>query len=346
MSIAALGGRIASLVRGVTGGAGASAMGGGGAVGAAARATVPKAAAGVDELAMLRNQPQQLLGRPVSVLRSSGATDHDWTVTAVGQRPGTMIVAHASHGWRTLSVDEVIRGLHTAPGRVTRGTDAGVDLAGLQRQRAAALAPRGFVERPSWMTPQFVERMGRVAQPTTQRGTERMGILPGSVVHRLRAGEALDVSRLDPGQRYLWVVDTKGAFRFAPEQQLGRTLKHGNLVETSAQGGRGWARTGGELYVGRDGRWHLDNNSSYVFARMRDDAQFAGFTRDGRPLVQAPDGRRFTFDPANGAVDGANVQLRQAPQSADSLYAVGELLGRSGTDMSRIVLDDVLRAYR
>lgn len=106
----------------------------------------------------------------------------------------------------------------------------------------------------------------------------------------VKPGSPLRVENLNPKKVYLWVLDEEGDFRIASEgqgemfprrgrlgsdhPQAGETpLKHGDL--TPAPGGveRGVARAGGELHAeivnGKPtGRWTMDHESSYSFARL------------------------------------------------------------------------------
>ena len=138
-------------------------------------------------------------------------------------------------------------------------------------------------------------------------------------LQKLGPGQPLELSRLDPTRRYLWVVDEAGDFRVCAEGQgrfyparppiprgrpgAGETAaKHGDLVPGQGGAYRGPARAGGELDAeianGRPtGRWVMNNDSSYTF--MREDLQHL---------------------------------------SGRSLEAAGDLLKMNGTDMSRIVI--------
>lgn len=107
----------------------------------------------------------------------------------------------------------------------------------------------------------------------------------------IRPGNPLQVEGLNPGKRYLWVLDEQGNFRVAAEGQgdmfpkRGRLegghpqasetpLKHGDLVPGPEGQSRGIARAGGELRaeIGADGkptgRWFMNLDSSYAFARL------------------------------------------------------------------------------
>lgn len=107
----------------------------------------------------------------------------------------------------------------------------------------------------------------------------------------VKPGNPLRVEKLNPAKRYLWVLDEEGNFRIAAEgqgemfprrgtlgpghPQAGETpLKHGDLTPGPAGESRGVARAGGELHaeMGADGkptgRWIMDANSSYSFARL------------------------------------------------------------------------------
>jgi RHS repeat-associated protein len=125
-------------------------------------------------------------------------------------------------------------------------------------------------------------------------------------IYRVRPGEPLDVSQLDPNQRHLWAVDTEGNVWVAPEDQrsqgFDRAVKHGDLIPGDNPSSiRGEGRAGGELNYDEDrGVWKMDDNSSYSFARM--------------------DGER---------------------SNTDNLNASHDLMTQSGTDTSNIDVVDV-----
>ncbi len=134
-------------------------------------------------------------------------------------------------------------------------------------------------------------------------------------------GRRIDITRLDPNRKYLWLVDDGGNMVIAPEHQPGfgvteaapggRVVKHGDMAPGPSGQSRGSARAGGELYAefGKDGkptgRWVVDNNSSYTFNR-------------------------------------ADQQILPA----SSLDATKELLELYGTDVSKIVTRDILAGRR
>jgi hypothetical protein len=119
----------------------------------------------------------------------------------------------------------------------------------------------------------------------------------------IRPGSPLKVEALNPAKAYLWVIDEEGNFRVAaegqgemfpkrgklepPHPQAGETMiKHGDLAPGPGGQSRGVARAGGELHaeLGSDGkptgRWIMDQNSSYTFARK-------DRVRLGKPQLEA-----------------------------------------------------------
>ncbi|WP_344586141.1 hypothetical protein [Actinomadura vinacea] len=121
----------------------------------------------------------------------------------------------------------------------------------------------------------------------------------------IHPGAPLDLGTLDPSRTYLWLVDAKGDFRLAPEQdpsyvslyprrihpagsgRIDHGLKHADLA---AGGWNGWlpkmlrppARMGGELWAEKDscerptGQWIMNNNSAYNARRTRLDRRYRG----------------------------------------------------------------------
>jgi hypothetical protein len=135
----------------------------------------------------------------------------------------------------------------------------------------------------------------------------------------IRPGSPLDFNSLDPSKKYLWVVDSDGNMRIAPEQNPAykysgdddmagteRPVKHGDLVAPPDGQTRGIARAGGELNYDNDaGNWVLDNQSSYTFNR------------------------------ADNSVS-----------SPDNLAASKDLLQQSGTDVSNLQTNDSIAETR
>jgi Domain of unknown function (DUF4157) len=164
--------------------------------------------------------------------------------------------------------------------------------------------------------PELLAEIGEPSGTTTWR--------PGEVPYenppemQTLRGRKLDFNTLDPNKKYLWVIDEHGNFLLAPEHQAptgfspGRqppgVVKHGDLTPGPGGQTRGVARAGGEMYAevvnGKPtGRWIMDNNSSYTFARTA----------------------------------GGGQEL-----PASSLEASKRLLGHYGTDTSLIQTKDVL----
>ncbi|MEV6139357.1 hypothetical protein AB0L63_25560 [Nocardia sp. NPDC051990] len=141
-------------------------------------------------------------------------------------------------------------------------------------------------------------------------------------------GTPLDLKSLSPIEKYLWVVDAEGNFKFAPELQnssdfmkplppdLYFYMKHGDLQPGEGGTARGPARAGGELYNVRNANgtpsdiWCIDNNSSYTFRRVDE---------SGQPLPWLP---------------------------AESLEAVRQHLIAGGTPGEKLTTNDVLAADR
>ncbi|MDB5101223.1 MAG: hypothetical protein JWM80_5644, partial [Cyanobacteria bacterium RYN_339] len=140
--------------------------------------------------------------------------------------------------------------------------------------RAGLLAPQAMLDeigQPSRV---------RTGGPLDLRMHEKPYHMPPDVQF-IQPGTPLDLSKLDPSKKYLWVTDPEGHVVIAPEHQAGfrentrDLIKHGDLVPPLADGQRGLARAGGELAF--DGRhWVMDNNSSYSFVRT-----------DGFPILPA-----------------------------------------------------------
>ena len=154
----------------------------------------------------------------------------------------------------------------------------------------------GEAEEPPPDT-ETVAKTGEPSAATTNRTGEHPYSNPRNM-QTVKPGQPLDLNRLDPGKKYLWVVDPDGNILVAPENQpgLGRDLKHGDLTPGPLGKSRGPARAGGELtYNPETGHWEMNNDSSYTFAR-----------EDGQHL------------------DG------------DNLNAARDLLAKSGTDTSKI----------
>jgi hypothetical protein len=131
-------------------------------------------------------------------------------------------------------------------------------------------------------------------------------------------GRPVPLAELQPGRRYLWLVDGEGNFVIAQEQQPAvdyprrgppGQIKHGDLAPGPGGQMRGQARAGGEISVEVDAatgqrRVVMNNSSSYTFARIGPDLS---------PLPH---------------------------QGPESLQAVRRLLARYGTDVSGLELVD------
>jgi len=182
-----------------------------------------------------------------------------------------------------------------------------------------AVRPGGGAIQPP---EQLLDRVGRPSGgvgASSNRAREMPYQHPPEMV--VSDGRRIDITRLDPNRKYLWLVDDGGNVVIAPENQpgfgvtdampRGRVIKHGDMVPGPGGQSRGSARAGGEIYAefGQDGkptgRWVVDNNSSYTFNR-------------------------------------ANQQILPA----SSLDATRELLELYGTDASKIVIRDILAGRR
>lgn len=122
---------------------------------------------------------------------------------------------------------------------------------------------------PEGPDPNTVAAVGEPSAALTNRPSEWPYQNPPEI-YSVGPGRPLDVSQLDPNQRYLWVVDPNGNMLIAPENQpgFGRVVKHGDLTPGPNGESRGPARGGGELNYNNDNNtWVMDNNSSYTFAR-------------------------------------------------------------------------------
>ncbi|WP_332739568.1 hypothetical protein [Hydrogenophaga sp.] len=177
-------------------------------------------------------------------------------------------------GWRPGAGGFV--GLRGAMGQMGRGMRAvGVEMwAGTRGGASSAVEwvrTRVLRMEPTRPAPELLARVGEPSTAETIRANELPYRLPPEVYVAER-GRPIDVSSLDPSQRYLWVVDPQGRVIIAPETQpgFGRVVKHGDLVPGGGGEFRGSARAGGELRATvRDGEvvWRMDSDSSYSFAR-------------------------------------------------------------------------------
>jgi uncharacterized Zn-binding protein involved in type VI secretion len=115
--------------------------------------------------------------------------------------------------------------------------------------------------------PATTARTGEPSTVLTNRPSEFPYRNPPEM-HRVAPGET--PPNLDPNKRYLWAVDPDGNVLIAPEEQpgFGRVVKHGDLTPGPGGTSRGPARSGGELnFNEQTGRWEMNNESSYTFAR-------------------------------------------------------------------------------
>jgi hypothetical protein len=140
----------------------------------------------------------------------------------------------------------------------------------------------------------LINQAGAPSGVLTQRASEVPYGIADTEMQVVKPGSPLKLDKLDPSRRYLWVLDEEGNFRIADEGQGQRfpkrypldkphpaagesPLKHGDLAPGPGGQARGVARAGGELSAELDtagkptGRWIMNNDSSYTFART--DAQ-------------------------------------------------------------------------
>jgi len=191
-------------------------------------------------------------------------------------------------------------------------------------------------QEPTRLPPELVEQVGNVSDAKTRFGgpepyaeTGPVGELPYEMppeAHVARPGEPLDVSALDPNKTYLWNMDPQGNIIVAPEHQGGfapgrtrggrstaGTVKHGDLTPGVGGQYRGPSRGGGEL-VFRDGRWTIDHNSSYGFARMDGerlgqgnlDAALEALRRTGTDTSNVSPNYRYSTPDSPAVRPGAN----------------------------------------
>ncbi|RAY13592.1 hypothetical protein DPM19_18105 [Actinomadura craniellae] len=190
------------------------------------------------------------------------------------------------------------------------------------RGTPADTPPRRPIVDPEHLR-RIADRIGQPVQVFVPRRGYELPYTSPPTVRVFGAPGPLDFGTLDPNSRYLWLVDTDGNLRLAPEEspeyaalypkRPGNQLKHADLAAGAIPPGhvvpygmRPPGRAAGELVAERGpdgrptGRWVMDLNSSYAYSSTR---------MDGRAL------------------------------QPDSLYAVGDLLKATGTDTSKLVLE-------
>ena len=170
-----------------------------------------------------------------------------------------------------------------------------------------------------------VELLGEIGEPVSvSTGHPVLDPRPEEIPYRqpdnvsVYRGRPIDLNAMQPGQKYLWIVEEDGSVVIANEQQAPADyptrrppgeIKHGDLAPGPGGEVRGQARAGGEAWVEIDPvtgkrRVVMDNNSSYTFRRMDPNMQ---------PLPHL---------------------------GPDSMRAVRRLLAHYGTDVSGVVLRD------
>ena len=184
------------------------------------------------------------------------------------------------------------------------------------------------------------ERLGAPSRVKSDRASEVPYERPESA--RVIGPDApLDVTKLDPSQRYLWVADAQGRMHLVPEGMRfdpvageyvydptinpghgtgnpatpgGRPVKHGDVTPGPEGAYRGEARAGGELMAERGpdgnptGRWIIDDESSYTAVRQQ--------------VTPGPAGE---------------VRVNTPPLEGESVAAAIEVLRANGSDVSNIV---------
>jgi hypothetical protein len=168
-------------------------------------------------------------------------------------------------GWRA-ALPQASRGMRIAGIEMWTGLRMGVrNMTEWVRTRVLRMGPT----RPP---PGLLGAVGEPSTAETLRPNETPYRNPPEMM-TARRGQPIDVSQLDPAQRYLWVVDAEGNVIIAPESQpgFGRRVVHGDMTPGAGGEFRGTARAGGELSarVGPDGEvtWVMDSDSSYSFNR-------------------------------------------------------------------------------
>lgn len=113
-----------------------------------------------------------------------------------------------------------------------------------------------------------IDRIAPAARTLTHRKHELPHARPPEMTVASRE-HPLELGKLDPKQKYLWVLDEDKRFILAPEKQVevARKVNHGDLTPAPGGSARGIARAGGELYM-KNGSWVIDLSSSYSFNRM------------------------------------------------------------------------------
>jgi hypothetical protein len=188
--------------------------------------------------------------------------------------PGTELVARSAVDEARMTAEA--EGIAFALALLALGSTAAA--AGLARIRAGAIT-RAAAQRTRLIEGTGAPSTVRPGGPLEPRPRELPYTAPPDL-RTVRPGSPLDLSSMDPSRRYLWVVDAEGNVLVAAERQAagvfsqGRTMaKHGDLVPGPGGLSRGAARAGGELIAETDaagrptGRWIMNNDSSYTFAR-------------------------------------------------------------------------------
>jgi hypothetical protein len=201
-----------------------------------------------------------------------------------GAKPGTQLVTpgQVDEARMAVEADAIAFALGLLALGAAAGTAAIRRYQASQQTRALALRTR------------LIGESGAPSEVYTNRPEEVPYGIGDTDMQVVKPGSPLKIDGLNPNRKYLWVLDEAGDFRIADEGQgkrfpqryplpkehpaAGETpLKHGDLTPGPGGKTRGVARAGGELTAEVDaagkptGRWIMDNNSSYTFARK--DAQ-------------------------------------------------------------------------
>ncbi len=158
----------------------------------------------------------------------------------------------------------------------------------IARGRPRLLSGKEFQE--FMQSDDFKKLLDRVGPPTGVQ--DDMGLAAKEAPYGrpkviMRADEgSIDISRLDPKQKYLWVIDESGYFLLAPEDQalqgfaphrkVPGLVKHGDLTPDPSGNSRGIARAGGELRYKGNGEWWMTNDSRYSYGGARADKLMLG----------------------------------------------------------------------
>ncbi|MFD0851187.1 hypothetical protein ACFQ07_03100 [Actinomadura adrarensis] len=166
------------------------------------------------------------------------------------------------------------------------------------------------------------------ASPIFVRGRafERPYISPPTA-RAVRVGAPLDLAALDPSLVYLWIVDSKGDFRIAPEQDPSYTRLYPRRVYELSEGRPDHGLKHADL-AAVNLRWWLPR-------MLRPPARTGGELRAELDSSDLPTGRWIMND--DSAYNSRRARLDRKVMTENNLYLVTELLAALGTDISCIV---------